>query len=357
MAPAATPLIGDGLFTLLGGSEGLQVEATLSNPALTQPSAVVLAGVNQDAVDFYATTAGVEAAYALEFILPGRSASIGPISGEAVTEGSTPLASSPVTSSGPIPGGAQLLPLSETTLPLVGTLLTVGLDTRSSTTPTSLSASSGQGVSTPLTPTGLTIALLPETGPSSGQGPGLSNAVSEAAAAVSSPAAPTSSAGQSLLNPANTPEERSAGDEEGKRKEMPFVDGSKQTPTPWTGFLPSRDEVLDEIREDNQRVRSGSDGPESTGGSGADWLVEPLGPESWDSVAPRDRAALHAIDEAIRSLWPAPQGQSTESVSVSTPLVLSAMLIVHSTRLTEAPDTGRRRERIESLADHHRDSI
>ena len=64
---------GDGLFTLLGGADGLEVEATLSNPALPQPSALALAAVNDDEVAFYATTDGLEAAFALAFILPGRS--------------------------------------------------------------------------------------------------------------------------------------------------------------------------------------------------------------------------------------------------------------------------------------------
>jgi streptogramin lyase len=313
---------GDGLFTLLGGTDGLAVEATLSAPALPQPSAVVLAGVNQDAVDFYATTAGVEAAYALEFILPGRAASLGPISVATVTEGSTPLALPPVTSFSPIPGGAQLLPLNEAALPLVGTLLTVGLATGSSATPTSPSpsASPGPGVSTAL------IALLPETGPPSGQeqGPGSSPAAIEAAVAVASPAAPSSSAGQSLLNPGNTPEKRSAAEDDGNPQERPSANRSPQSPTPWTGFLPGRDEVLEEIRQGNQPAPSpsGSEPPEaepdleSTGGA-------PHGVQ----------AVVRAIDEAICSLWPVPRGQSTESVSVSTPLVLTAILIVRSTHI------------------------
>src|SRR5437588_739755 len=59
---------GDGLFTLLGGTEGLELEQTLSSPYLSQPSALVLAALSGDEVSFYATTAGVEAAFTLAFI-------------------------------------------------------------------------------------------------------------------------------------------------------------------------------------------------------------------------------------------------------------------------------------------------
>ena len=64
---------GDGLFSFLGGTEGLELEATLSNPALPEPSDLALAEISGNAVSFYATTAGMEAAFTLAFILPGFS--------------------------------------------------------------------------------------------------------------------------------------------------------------------------------------------------------------------------------------------------------------------------------------------
>jgi hypothetical protein len=213
---------GDGLFTLLGGGDCLEVEASFSNPEFPQPSALALAGVNGDEVDFYATTAGVEAAFALEFILPGSSASISPISGEVATEGATPLLLLPgTTSTSPIPGGsaaeapAQLLPLTETALPLVGTLLPVVLNTRSNLGLSNASAPENQAEPT--------IALLPGVVPPTGHGQSSPVAASEATIAVSSPSSTPSSADQSLLNPGIKPEERSMGEGEDNGKDAPIV--------------------------------------------------------------------------------------------------------------------------------------
>ena len=67
---------GDGLFTLLGnvGADGLEVEATLANSALPEPTALALDTVDSSELEFYAVTAGVDAALALAFILPESSA-------------------------------------------------------------------------------------------------------------------------------------------------------------------------------------------------------------------------------------------------------------------------------------------
>ena len=105
---------GDGLFTLLGGTEGLEVEATLSNPDLPEPTALALASVSGDEVSFYATTAGVEAAFTLAFILPGFTPSVSPVPGSSSATAEAP---------------AQLVALSETSLALVGTLLVTMLNT------------------------------------------------------------------------------------------------------------------------------------------------------------------------------------------------------------------------------------
>ena len=69
-------------------------------------------------MEFYATTAGVDAAFALAFILPESSASRSPVPGGSAFE-----------------GPAQLVPLTETSLALVGTLLTFVLNTEAERSP------------------------------------------------------------------------------------------------------------------------------------------------------------------------------------------------------------------------------
>ena len=105
---------GDGLFTLLGGAgaDGLEIEATLANAALPEPTALALDTFDSSSVEFYAVTAGVDAALALAFILPEGLAFRSPVPGDSAFE-------SP----------AQLVPLTETSLALVGTLLTFVLNT------------------------------------------------------------------------------------------------------------------------------------------------------------------------------------------------------------------------------------
>ena len=103
---------GDGLVTLLGGPEGFNIEETLSLPALTAPTSLALAAFTGNEVEFYATTEGLEFAFALAF---------------GVFEGS-PSAASTFTPESPAPvTAAILLPLNENSLALIGTLLTVTL--------------------------------------------------------------------------------------------------------------------------------------------------------------------------------------------------------------------------------------
>ncbi len=118
---------GDGLFTLLGGADGLEEEEALFDPDLPAPTALDLASVSSDAVSFYATTAGMEAAFTLAFILPGFTPSTGPIPGSSSASPNTP---------------PMLVPLSPGSLALVGTLLVTMLDNPTNTTETVLGTSS-----------------------------------------------------------------------------------------------------------------------------------------------------------------------------------------------------------------------
>jgi hypothetical protein len=97
---------GDGVLALFeGGDQGLTLTSSQTNPDLPSPSALVYAGLSGGQVQFYAATEGREAAALVALSLGGEIA---------------PLASpaSPAT-----PVVAQLIPLQESSVTLVGTLL------------------------------------------------------------------------------------------------------------------------------------------------------------------------------------------------------------------------------------------
>jgi hypothetical protein len=127
---------GDGIISLLSpGENGLSLNSVVSSPGLPNPSALAFADVSSSDMEFYATTEGHAAATLLGFDF-----------GEAGGGGGS---FSPGTSATP-GGSAQLLTLNETSLALVGTLLTVTLElqTESEQTsegPAALVASSGPG--------------------------------------------------------------------------------------------------------------------------------------------------------------------------------------------------------------------
>ena len=96
---------GDGVFSLLeGGPGGLTLTSTETMPDLPDPTALALSLLTDDQVEFYAATAGLDAAFLVGFPLGGTAAA----SGTAV---------------------AQLVPLQESALALVGTLLTLTIET------------------------------------------------------------------------------------------------------------------------------------------------------------------------------------------------------------------------------------
>jgi hypothetical protein len=313
---------GDGLFTLLGGADGLEVEATLSNPELPQPSALALAGVEYDEVDFYATTDGVEAAFALAFILPGSAVPGGPVPGGSAPGGTAPLPLFPLDQTfvtSPIPAGssaegpAQLLPLNESALPLVGTLLTVVSSPRSN-----------PGLTNPVeNQAELNVALLPGTTQSSGQA--FSTAADETTVTVASASATTSSAGQGLLTPGSRHEGSKEGDIE------PIADGDSEDPSAWTRILPGASEVFDFIRAENQAGELGGDEPDAVDESGRESPVEPL--TRWSPSA-------RAIDEAIHSLSAERPSHSPSHAAASgsfwVPLVLSGPLLIRASALVDA---------------------
>jgi hypothetical protein len=364
---------GDGVFSLLGGTDGLGVEATLSNPEVSQPSALALAAFSGDEVSFYATTAGVEAAFALAFILPPPTSpvlenpvpggstiegsvpspeivSVSPIPGGSTTGGSLLLLPPPeIVSVGPIPGSiatvgpAQLLPLNgnenanaetngnpnEAALPLVGTLVTVALRTAPSASLPSPSGSQAE----------LSIALLPGAIQATGQG--LSTGAGEAAVASSSSSTASSapSVGQSLPGPDNKP----GANGEGEIQTVPGVNPVPLGSAARIRVLPDLEEVFDQIREEQRALEHRSDEPESKDQTRPQSAGESLG-------LPSPPAA--AVDEAIHELRaeqprhappirPARHGP----LAAWTPLVLSGIAVIRASPLVDALRDRRRGER------------
>src|SRR5262249_18458972 len=112
---------GDGVLALFEGSEqGLTLSSTETNPDLPSPTALAFSAVLGGQVQFYAATEGREAAALVALSLGGEVASL------AAPAGSATLVV------------AQLVPLQESSLALVGTLLIVSVP--SSTSEASLGA-------------------------------------------------------------------------------------------------------------------------------------------------------------------------------------------------------------------------
>jgi hypothetical protein len=251
---------GDGLFTLLGGEEGLQVEQTLSHPELPQPSALALAALSGNAVSFYATTAGMEAAFTLAFILPGFTPSPGPVPGS-----SGALAEAP----------GQLIALSETSLAVVGTLLVTALSAAPGSTLAVATESEAEAGAT----TALAFAsLAPSQGQSlfTGSNAGEPGNSEETETAPQVPLAPDRSEGQAPVPATAAP--------------------------PWARSVLSLDRIFEEIREEHQEALPARDKGETATDeeSATTPAPQPAGP-----VRSRDqdeRSGADAVDAVIETL-------------------------------------------------------
>jgi hypothetical protein len=134
---------GDGVLALFEGSDqGLSLTSSQTNPDLPSPSALVYAGLAGGDVQFYAASAGREAAALVALSLGGEIAPASP-------------------SPSPMPQVAQLIPLQESSLALVGTLLITTLP--SSNVETSLGPAETSITST--------VSLTSAGPPGVGQGP------------------------------------------------------------------------------------------------------------------------------------------------------------------------------------------
>ena len=109
---------GDGRLALfLGGLDGLDLTESMVDPAVPHPTALALDVLTGNLLQFFAGTEGVETATLLAFDLGGEGAGAGGGGGVAV----------PV--SPPVQQVARLQPLSESSLALIATLLSVTTDT------------------------------------------------------------------------------------------------------------------------------------------------------------------------------------------------------------------------------------
>jgi hypothetical protein len=147
---------GDGVLALFeGGDQGLTLTSSATNPDLPSPSAVVYAGLASGDVQFYAATEGREAAALVALSLGGETALPAPLPSP-----------SPLT-----PVVAQLVPLQESSVALVGTLLITTLPSSSNEVilaraETEVAATVSQTSSAPVAPnqTVLVEILSDETG-------------------------------------------------------------------------------------------------------------------------------------------------------------------------------------------------
>jgi hypothetical protein len=228
---------GDGVFALLGGAAGLDEEETLSNRALPEPTALALAALSGNSVEFYATTAGIEAAFTLAFILPGFTPSVSP---------------APGTPSAVVQAPGQLVALSETSLALVGTLLVTMLNAPTST-------------STNLTLTVLNTPTSPAFSSAAGNQAEASTAFATAFASL----AP--SQGQSLFAQSNSDESSSSEavetapvvpQSQGQGQGQGQAQGVVPVAPPWARSVLSLDRLFQEIRQENRDALSGNDAHE-----------------------------------------------------------------------------------------------
>jgi hypothetical protein len=237
---------GDGVLALLeGGADGLTLTSTLTAPGLPSPTALALSTFTGGEVNFYATNEGREAALLLTFTLSGGS--------------SPPL----------LPGAtAQLLPLSESALALVGTLLPLTLNTQT-TEAVLVESEAGAGAAVPA---GLTTT-----------------------AASSSP-------GQSLpAQGAGDGDEVGDDDAESSEPDLDPAQPAPRAAAPWEHFVIGLKEAFDQLRgKSSGRSPSGVAPKAESPGTSPDQ-------QSPTGMSPPLRPGLDTvgiIDEAIGSLYP-----------------------------------------------------
>jgi len=258
---------GDGVLALFeGGPDGLGLTSATTEPSLPDPTALAFSTLTGGQVQFYAATAGHESA---ELVAMSLGIEAAPISSSTGSSAANPV--------------AQLVALSESSLPLVATVLTLTI------------AVPGDELNLGLAETQATAvaAFLPGTGISVGQG---------------LPA-------QGYGGP---------GGGDGAESDVPGAAVAGAVPAviaPWERYVIGLDEALEQFRRENPNGISGapardsaSDRPASPPAAGVPIQGEPTslksGPNPVPSSGELDRTeelspttGVDAIDMVISSLW------------------------------------------------------
>jgi hypothetical protein len=280
------------LAFLQGGASGfilgpVQTVTDLPNPtalAVSDPQALAVSTLSASQLVFYGATEGVDRAFQVTFSLNfGATAGVPGGNPGAGVPGGNPGGGGGGSSGGGNDGGgggegnggegggggsgapvmaAQLLPLSESSLALIGTLLTLTIDIG--------------GASVGDAPTGPAVAAAPG-GPSTGQ---------------------------SLPNQGTNDHEGGGG--EPSEVAAPHDETVVSEVAPWTRYVIGLDEALQQLHDaDHEQFFEGSDSP---AGSAFEEMM-PVGVESPNPTPPAapvsgfGRQAAKAIDQAIGILW------------------------------------------------------
>ena len=258
---------GNGELALFeGGPEGLSLSSATTEPNVPEPTALAFSALTGGQVQFYAATAGSESAELVALSLGIETA--------------------PITSSGGPPSGnavAQLVPLNESSLPLVATVLTLTITVSGNELNLGLVETEAIAVA----------AFLPGTGVSVGQG--------------------LSSQGRG-----------GPGANDDAESDVPGAAVAGAVPAviaPWERFVIGLDEALEQFQRDNPNGVSGapardaaSDRSDSPAAAAPPAQGAPTSLKSGSSSVPStedsDRtesatpsAQLEAIDAIIQSVW------------------------------------------------------
>jgi len=237
----------DGRVALLaGGPQGLTLEEVNNSLDLLNPTGLALASLLNNNLEVYASTEGEEAASLLVFSLGGLSTSSSTASGQSLT----------------------LLPLRDSSLPLIATLLTPFVDLNAT----------AEEPGGPREATAAVVALSTTTATVSlGQGP--------------------------FGNTVDHEDEEHASEDASETNVVPPIDNERSGSSPWRRVEIGLDEAFDEFRRETQPKALFDDVPEEDEGSQVpvpdpDPLKSPLSSYS----RARETGQSEIVDAAIASL-------------------------------------------------------
>ena len=273
---------GDGAFALFEGStSGLALTSTQLEPDVPSPTDLAFSALTGGQIEFYAVSAGHESATSVSFSLQTEAPIV--VSPSPPVEAPSP--SPPGPTGVTVNGVAQLVPLNETSLALVGSLLT------------------------------LTIT-------SPGSDLDFESADVEATASIALPAGAGGSTGQSRLHP-DSPEDAESVDRDSAGGVIDVLTNlATSAASAWERFILGLDEALDRFRTEFQgRTLDHSEGelavPGTVESRPTGVVTPPDGSTSWRSApgtpaagtgddsteSPRGAQAGAIVDASIQSLW------------------------------------------------------